>query len=46
MNELSNNNSNFDHYDIDLKYYIENIYKEITQIEKVRPMSYSQLTLF
>jgi DNA polymerase elongation subunit (family B) len=46
VNQLSPNFSNFDSYNIDLKYYIENIYKEITQIEKLRPKAYAQLTLF
>jgi hypothetical protein len=46
VNQLSTNNVNFDDCNINLKYYIENIYKEITQIEKVKPKSYSQLSLF
>jgi len=46
VNKLSPEFINFEDYNIDLKYYIENIYKEITQIEKVRPKSYAQLTLF
>jgi hypothetical protein len=36
----------FNQYDIDFSYYIESIYKEITQIEKVRPKAYYQLSLF
>ena len=36
----------FNQYDIDLSYYVESIYKEITQIEKVRPKAYYQLSLF
>jgi hypothetical protein len=46
VNQLSPKSSDFSAYNIDLKYYIENVYKEITQIEKVRPKAYSQLTLF
>ena len=46
VNQLSTKLSNFDDYNIDLKYYIENVYKEITQIEKARPNTYFQLTLF
>ncbi len=46
VNRLSDNDVPFENYGINLNYYIENIYKEISQIEKVRPRSYSQLTLF
>ncbi len=46
VNQLSSKSFNFDNCDIDLKYYIDNIYKEITQIEKIRHNTYSQLALF
>jgi hypothetical protein len=46
VNQLSTKLDNFDDYNINLQYYIESVYKEITQIEKVRPKSYQQLTLF
>jgi hypothetical protein len=46
VNQLSIDSKPFEDYNINLNYYIESIYKEITQIEKVRPRAYSQLTLF
>jgi hypothetical protein len=46
VNQLDADSLDFDSCNIDLKYYIENIYKEITQIEKIRPKAYSQLSLF
>jgi len=33
-------------YDIDKKYYLQEIYKQIEQINKVKPKSFSQLSLF
>lgn len=36
----------FDTYDINTSYYLEEIYKAIEQIEKVKPKSFSQLSLF
>lgn len=36
----------FEKADIDLKFYLENIYKEIDQIEKVKSRTFTQLTLF
>lgn len=38
-------NTKFEDYDIDFKYYLENIYKEINQIEKQRQGEYTQLSL-
>ena len=46
VNKLTKNNKPFEDYNINLNYYIDSIYKEITQIEKLRPNAYSQLTLF
>jgi hypothetical protein len=46
VNNLNPNNKEFKDYNINLTYYIESIYREITQIQKVRPMGYSQLSLF
>jgi hypothetical protein len=46
VNQLTANNKKFEDYNINLSYYIESIYREITQIQKVRPMAYSQLSLF
>jgi len=46
VNKLTKDDKPFDDYNINLNYYIESIYKEITQIQKVRPMAYSQLSLF
>ena len=46
VNKLTANNKKFEEYNIDMAYYIESIYREITQIQKVRPMGYSQLSLF
>jgi hypothetical protein len=46
VNNLSADKKEFKEYDINLAYYIESIYKEITQIQKARPMGYSQLLLF
>ena len=36
----------FSSYDINLNYYLEEIYKQIEQIEKVKPRSFTQLSLF
>lgn len=36
----------FSTYDINTTYYLEEIYKQIEQIEKVKPKSFSQLSLF
>lgn len=36
----------FDSYDINHSYYLEEIYKQITQIEKAKPKSFTQLSLF
>ena len=36
----------FHTYDINTSYYLEEIYKAIEQIEKVKPKSYAQLSLF
>ena len=46
VNKLTKDDKPFEDYNINLNYYIESIYKEITQIQKVRPMAYSQLSLF
>jgi len=46
VNKLTANNKKFEEYNINMAYYIESIYREITQIQKVRPMGYSQLSLF
>jgi hypothetical protein len=36
----------YDHYDIDIDYYLENIEKQIEQINKFKVSSSTQLTLF
>lgn len=36
----------FEDYDINQQYYLEEIYKQIEQIEKVKPKSFTQLSLF
>lgn len=36
----------FSSYDINTQYYLEEIYKQITQIEKEKPRSFTQLSLF
>jgi hypothetical protein len=36
----------FEEYDINMKYYLDEIYKQIEQIEKVKPKSFTQLSLF
>jgi hypothetical protein len=36
----------FSSYDINPQYYLEEIYKQIAQIEKVKPKSFTQLSLF
>lgn len=36
----------FESYDINHSYYLEEIYKQIEQIEKVKPKSFMQLSLF
>lgn len=36
----------FKDYDLDIKYYIESIYKEINQIEKIKSRAFTQLLLF
>jgi phenylalanyl-tRNA synthetase alpha subunit len=36
----------FSQYDINLKYYLEEIYKQIEQIEKIEARSSTQLSLF
>jgi len=36
----------FENYDINKKYYLESIYKEINQIEQLKTRSYTQLSLF
>jgi hypothetical protein len=46
VNKLTKDDKPFEDYNINLNYYIDSIYKEITQIEKLRPNAYSQLTLF
>jgi hypothetical protein len=46
VNKLKASDKPFEDYNINLSYYIESIYKEITQIQKVRPKAYSQLSLF
>jgi len=46
VNKLTKDDKPFEDYNINLNYYIESIYKEITQIQKVRPMAYFQLSLF
>lgn len=38
--------STTDQYDINYKYYLEEIYKQIEQIEKVKARSFTQLSLF
>ncbi len=45
MNKLDKNKP-FEDYDINLQYYLEEIYKQITQIEKVKLRSFTQLSLF
>jgi hypothetical protein len=40
------NDKPFSSYDINLQYYLEEIYKQIAQIEKVKPKSFIQLSLF
>ena len=45
MNELINEPV-FDNYNIDKSYYLESIYKEINQIEKVKSRECTQLLLF
>jgi len=44
MNELVN--KPFQDYNIDMSYYLESIYKEINQIEKVKSRDCTQLSLF
>ena len=39
-------NKPFEEYNIDIKYYLEEIYKEINNIEKVKNRNTTQLTLF
>ena len=39
-------NKPFQDYDINLQYYLEEIYKQIDQIVKVKPKSFTQLSLF
>lgn len=41
-----NSSDTVDAYDINYKYYLEEIYKQIEQIEKVKPKSFTQLSLF
>jgi hypothetical protein len=36
----------FENYDINKQYYLDEIYKQIEQIEKVKPKSFTQLSLF
>lgn len=36
----------FEDYDINKQYYLDEIYKQIEQIEKVKPKSFTQLSLF
>ena len=36
----------FENYDIDMDYYLENIYKQIEQINKIKHCSFTQLSLF
>ncbi len=36
----------FEDYDINQQYYLDEIYKQIEQIEKVKPKSFTQLSLF
>ena len=36
----------FEEYDIDMKYYIEAIYKEINQVERIKSRAFTQLLLF
>jgi hypothetical protein len=45
INEI-NETVPFDSYDINKSYYLDQIYKEITQIEKERSLSSTQLSLF
>ena len=44
MNKMVN--KPFEEYNIDTKYYLEAIYKEIDQIEKVKNRAFTQLSLF
>ena len=44
MNEMVD--KPFEEYDIDMKYYIEAIYKEINQIERIKSRAFTQLLLF
>ena len=44
-NEIDPNMS-YEAYDIDTEYYLENIYKQIEQINKVKLSSFTQLSLF
>jgi hypothetical protein len=39
-------NKPFQDYDINLQYYLEEIYKQIEQIERIKPKSFTQLSLF
>jgi hypothetical protein len=39
-------NKPFQDYDLNLKYYLEEIYKQIDQMEKIKPKSFTQLSLF
>ena len=45
INDISDS-STFENADIDLKFYLENIYKEINQVEKVKSRKFTQLSLF
>ena len=38
--------ASFESYDINKKYYIDEIYKQLDQIQRVKPQSFSQLSLF
>ena len=44
-NEIDPNTA-YEAYDIDTEYYLENIYKQIEQINKVKLSSFTQLSLF
>jgi len=45
VNEI-NETKPFDEYNINIDYYLENIYKQIEQIKKVRLTEFTQLSLF
>jgi hypothetical protein len=46
VNDLRDINKPLSEYGINKQYYLENIYKQIEQINKVKRRSFTQLSLF